>query len=124
MNKFDHDYQAFTEVPEPDEPIGIMFARVAQSGKDYARAEMDRQKLRAGLFAAGARDAGILLGAAFILSFAALIALLVGLIFSLSFVLGPMGATAVVVIATFILAGILGVLARARIRRMMEATKA
>lgn len=124
MNKLDHNYRAFTDVPEPDEPIGTMFARVAQSGKDYARAEMDRQKLRAGIYAAGARDAGILLGIAAVLGLAAVVALLVGLIFTLSDPLGPLGATAVVVIVTLVIAGVLAVMARARLRKMTEAGKA
>lgn len=124
MNNLDHDYRAFTEVPEPDEPIGTMFARVAQSGKDYARAELDRQKLRAGLYAAGARDAGIMFGVAAVLGLSAVIALLVGLIFTLSYPLGPLWATVVVVLGALIVAGIFALLGRARLRKMTEATKA
>jgi uncharacterized membrane protein YbhN (UPF0104 family) len=110
--------------PDADESIGETFSRLIGSGKEYAHAEMDRQRLRAGIVGAGARDAAILLGGALVIALAAIGALLVGLIFTLTPVLTAGGATAAVVVVALIVAGLLVLGAKSRITRMTKDMKA
>ena len=110
------------EAPD-EESIGGAFTRLVDSGKDYARAEIDKQKARVGLVGSGVRDAAILFGIAFILIFAALIALLVGLILMLAPILTPGGATAAVVGGALLIAIILALVGKGRIGRMTKALR-
>lgn len=105
--------------PGPDESLGDMLARLARSGRDYAQAELGRQRLRAEIIGAGVRDIAILVGLAAILAFGALVALLVGLVIALSPLLTPLGATGAVVIGALALVVLLLLLARGRLRRIM-----
>ncbi len=94
---------------EPDlESLAAMIQRLAAQGNSYARAEW--RAYRAGIAdrVAAARTAIILFVAAAILAFATLIALLVGLIMALAVLIGPAGATAVVVLAMLAGAGVMG----------------
>ena len=106
-----------------DESVGEAFARFVDSGKDYARSEIDRQKIRASIVGSGVRDAAILFAIAFILLFAALVALLVGLIFTLAPLLTPAGATAAVIGGTLLIVILLALLGRSRISRMTKALR-
>ncbi len=113
--------------PDRDEPtdeaISAVFARLYEDGRSYAQAELDRQKLRVGIIGAGVRDAAIFAMVAIMLLFAALVALLIGLIFALSPDLGRWGAIGAVLSSTVIVSLVLLLLAKARIGRMKKATK-
>jgi type III secretory pathway component EscS len=107
----------------PEESVGESFARLYQDGRAYVQAEADRQRLRAGIFGAGLRDAAILVLVALMLLFATLVALLIGLIIALSPALTPLGATGAVLGAAMLVALALLWLARARISRMRKAAR-
>ncbi len=109
------------EADDADGSIGENFARLYRDARAYAGAEADRQKLRAGIVAAGVRDAAIFGTVALTLLFAALVALLVGLILTLAPVLTPLGATGAVLGVTLLIALVLLLLAKARIDRMRRA---
>jgi len=102
----------------PDASIGETFARLKESGGDYARAEWTRQTLRAKLVAGAGRDAAILLSIALVLLFAALVALLVGLVIALSPMLTPIGAAFAVPAGAILIAILIALAARARITRV------
>jgi hypothetical protein len=88
-------------------------------GKTYLEAELNYQKSRA-LFA-GDRAKGVALYALVALMFAwmALIGLTIGAIFALTPALGGWGATAVVVLAWLVVAGIAGAAAAGRWRQLV-----
>ena len=109
--------------PDADESIGETFSRLIGSGKEYAQAELDRQRLRVGIVSAGARDAAILLVGALVLTLAALSALLVGLIITLTPTLSAGGATAAVVVVALIVVGLLLLGAKSRLTRMSKDMK-
>ena len=108
---------------ESDDSIGVVFARLVDSGKDYAQAEVNRQRFKAGVFGSAARDVAILLGLAIILVFASIVSLLVGLIIALSPMLSPIGATAAVVGGALIVAILLALGAKSRVGKTKEALK-
>jgi len=97
-----------------------VLARLYADGRAYANAEMDRQKVRAGIVAAGIRNAAILGLIALMLVFGAIVALLVGLTFGLAVHVGPLWATLIVVGGALIVALLLLLLAKASITRMRE----
>ncbi|AUW60335.1 hypothetical protein C1T17_14535 [Sphingobium sp. SCG-1] len=107
-----------------NESIGEAFSRLVGSGKEYAHAELNKQKLRAGIVAASATYIAILLVGALVIALAAVGALLVGLIITLSPALTPGGATAAVVVAALVIAGLLALLAKSRITQMTRDIKA
>lgn len=76
-----------------DESIRDVLSRLYADGRAYAEAEVERQKLRAGIVGAGVRDAAIFAVAGAMLLFATLVACLVGLILALSPRLGAGWAT-------------------------------
>ncbi|MGC4251987.1 MAG: hypothetical protein QM605_11185 [Sphingobium sp.] len=106
-----------------DESVRDSIARLYADGRAYAEAEVERQKLRAGIAAAGMRDAALLGGLALLLLFGVIVAGLVGLIFSLAPMLGPFGATGAVLGGTLLVILLLLLLAKARIGRMKRAMK-
>lgn len=101
-----------------EEGIGTLFGRLAEDGKEYARAEIayyralanDRiDPLKSGLiFAVGA----------LVIAWSAVTALLVGLILTLATLLGPGLATLVVVLVALAAAGLLGWIAWGHFRRL------
>ncbi len=106
-----------------DESVREVLARLYDNGRSYAAAEIERQKLRAGIIGAGVRDAVILVLVAVMLLFATLVAFLIGLIIALAPALTPLGATGAVLGSALLVALILLVLARSRLKRMQKATK-
>ncbi|SCW91402.1 hypothetical protein SAMN02927924_04014 [Sphingobium faniae] len=106
-----------------DESIRDSITRLYADGRAYAEAEVERQKLRAGIAVAGVRDAAILGGLALLLLFGVVVAGLVGLIFGLTPALGPLGATGAVLGGTLLVILILLLLAKARIGHMKRAMK-
>ena len=81
----------------------------------------EKQKLRAGIVATGVRNAAILGVIAFVLLFASIVALLVGLIHVLEPLIGPLGATLAVFGAGLVITIILALLAKGCITRMKKA---
>ncbi|EZP72498.1 hypothetical protein BV96_01938 [Sphingomonas paucimobilis] len=115
-------------VPEPDteaegDTVRAAFARLYSDGRAYADAEIERQKLRAGIAGSGVRDAAIFGMAGFLLVLSALIALLVGLIMTLAPHIGPGWATAAVFGGSLIIALALLLIAKSRITRMRKALR-
>ncbi len=85
-----------TDGPEEaarEDSVRDAFARLFADARAYAAAEAEKQKLRAGIVATGVRNAAILGVIAFVLLFASIVALLVGLIHVLEPLIGPLGAT-------------------------------
>lgn len=112
--------------PETDERTDTVrdaFARLYDDGRAYAGAEIERQKLRAGIAGAGVRDAVIFAATAVMLVFAGLIAFLVGLVLMLTPRLGAGWATAIVFGSSLLVALALLLLAKARITRMKKAIR-
>lgn len=109
--------------PQGEQPIGEVFSRLIGSGKEYAHAELNKQRLRAAVLGTAARDAAIFGILALVVVISAIGALLVGLIITLSPALTPAGATAAVVVAAFVLAGLLLLVAKSRISNALKALK-
>lgn len=100
------------------ESVRDVLARLYADGRAYADAEVDRQKVRAGIVAAGIRNAAIFGLVALILVFGAIVALLVGLTFALAVHVGPLWATLIVVGGALVVALMLLLLAKGSITRM------
>jgi hypothetical protein len=113
-----------TEGPEEaarQESVGEAFKRVYKDARAYAAAEAEKQKLRLGLIMAGVRNAAIFGIAAFLMIFASLVALLVGLIHVFEPMIGPLGAALAVFAAGIIVAIVLLLFAKGCISRMKKA---
>lgn len=97
-----------------EEGLGTLILRLRDDVVAYAHAQVDVYKAEARSRAAPAKSGAVLGVAALVLALSAVTALLVGLIFTLATLVGPGGATAIVVIATLAVAGLLGWLAAKR----------
>lgn len=100
-----------------DESVGELVQRLVADGKGWIQAELSVWKA-----VAASRKNDAIFGLAFgvgalVIAFAAIGALLVGLVLVLRGPLGSGGATAVVVIGALVVAGILGKLAATRLGR-------
>lgn len=104
-----------------DESVRQVFSRLYADGRAYAEAEVNRQKLRAGLVSGGVRDAAIFAVAGAMLLFATVVACFVGIILLLSPHLGAGWATLAVLGGGVIVTLILLLLAKGRIDRMKRA---
>lgn len=98
-----------------DVPIGQLFSQLVDDGKRYARAEVEFYKAKAVDKAEPVKWAAVYAGAALTLATAAVTALLVGLILSLTPQVGPFAATLIVVLVTLAVAALLGWLAYKRV---------
>jgi hypothetical protein len=105
--------------PETDESIGDLVGRLAEDAKRYGQAEIEyyrtlvRERLRAG-------RTGLWMGGAAIgLANAAGVALVVGLVMTLTPLVGPGWATLIVVVTASALAGLMGWLAWQQIKRVI-----
>ncbi|PZU60284.1 MAG: hypothetical protein DI547_03485 [Sphingobium sp.] len=94
-------------------------ARLLSSGRAYADAELERQKIRAELIGAGARTIALLVTVALILLFGTLVTLMLGLVIALAPLLTPLGATAAVSAGGLIIVAILLLLARRRFKTLI-----
>ncbi|WP_375287857.1 phage holin family protein [Sphingomonas sp.] len=99
-----------------DDSIGELFTRLAHDAKDAAQAEVALVRARATSLLTRYKGAAIFFGAAGVLSLAALVALLVGLIMTLTPTTGPGIATLIVVGVVLLLAGILAMVGRSKLR--------
>ncbi|WP_197054228.1 phage holin family protein [Sphingomonas sp. 37zxx] len=103
---------------DPDQPgVATLVARTVEDAKRWSRAEIAYYKALAG---DRGKDVGTGMGlgiAAIVLGQAALIAALVGIVLTLSPLIGPGWATLAVVLATLALAGLLAWMAVGKMRR-------
>lgn len=107
-----------SEPEAAEEGIGELIGRLVEDGKGFARAEIDYYRTLAASKAGEAR-AGLILGiAALVIALCSVTALLVGLILSLTPLIGPGLATLIVIIVALALAGLLGWLAYRHIARL------
>jgi hypothetical protein len=104
-----------------DESVKEVLARLYADGRDYAAAEAEKQKLRAGIIGAGVRNAAIFAVVALMLAFASIIALLVGLVIALSQLMAPIWATLIVVGGGLLVTLLLLLAAKGCITRMKKA---
>ncbi|UZK66826.1 phage holin family protein [Sphingomonas sp. M1-B02] len=103
----------------PDEGLGDLLGRLVDEGKGYARAEVGYYRT---LVRSKLRDARAMLwmgAAALTLAQAAMIALVVGLVLTLSPYVGPGWATLIVVVAILLVAGIMARLAWVHVKRII-----
>lgn len=115
-------------LPSATEPldhpsVGTLASQLVADARDYAQAEVGVAKAKALEKVARYKNAGVFFAAAGVLALAALIALLVGLILTLATLVGPGGATAIVVGATFALAGVLAMLGKGKLKPAPEIAK-
>lgn len=99
-----------------EESVASLVGRLIDDSRTLVSAEVALYRAKAGERAAAYKTAAIFFGAAGVLALAGLIALLVGLIMSLATLIGPLGATAVVVIAVFAIAGVLALVGRGKLK--------
>jgi hypothetical protein len=97
--------------------IGQLVSQLATDARDAAQAEVALIKARAAFAVTRYKWAAIYFSVAGVLAFAAIIALLVGLIMALATVIGPGWATAAVVAAVFAVATILGLMGKAQLTK-------
>ncbi|TCM21993.1 putative superfamily III holin-X [Novosphingobium sp. PhB165] len=91
---------------------------LAEEARTLAQAELAFQKTRAAYVGAEARTIALFGVLAAVVVFFALMALVFGLVLSLASVLGPWLATAVATLALLVIAAILGLSARGRVKRV------
>lgn len=108
------------ETPPEDESIPTLVTRLIDEGEDFVRAELRLYRARVLSRVDEARNAIMLAVIAFFLAQAVLVAALVGLLILLRPLLGPGGATGVVIVVGLGLAGLLGFLAW---RQLLKATE-
>lgn len=106
---------------ETDDSVRAAFSRLYEDGRAYASAELDKQKTRAGIVAGAVRTVAICAVTALILVFAAIVTLLVGLVFSLAPTVGPLLATLIVVGVALAMAITLLLIAKSAIGGMKKA---
>lgn len=105
------------------ESVRDSFARFYADGRVYVQAEVEKQKLRAGIIGTAVRDALICAMVALMLLFASIVALLIGLIIAFAPMIGALWSTFAVLGGALIIAVALLLLAKARIGRMSRAIK-
>lgn len=102
-----------------DEGLGDLFGRLVDDGKGYARAEIGYYRTLARSKLRDAR-ASLWMGAAALgFAQAAAVALIVGLVMTLTPLVGPGWATLIVVTGTLILSGIMGWFAWQHVKRVV-----
>lgn len=106
---------AMVEQVTEDEGIGTLVSQLVEDARGLASAEVALVKARIGERTSAYKNAAIFFVVAGVLALAALIALLVGLILSLATLIGPGFATAVVVLGTLAIAGVLAVIGKGRL---------
>lgn len=111
------------EQDQQQDSVRAAFTKLYADGRAYADAEIERQKIRAGIVGGGVRDVAIFATVGFLFSFAGLIAFLVGMVMMLAPHLGVGWSALAVFGATLLITAILLLLAKARITRMREAIK-
>lgn len=100
-----------------DEGLGTLVKRLFDEGKGYARAEADYYRALASAKLADTKTILLFGVIALVLTLAAAIGLIVGLLLIVSALLGPGWATLIVVGVTLLLAFLFGSLAASRFKR-------
>ncbi|AXJ94199.1 MULTISPECIES: phage holin family protein [unclassified Sphingomonas] len=100
-------------VEEPG--VATLVGQLVEDTRNLASAEIALAKARVGERVAAYRTAAIFFATAGVLALAALVALLVGLIMTLTPLIGPGIATGIVVIGVLAIAAILGLVGKARL---------
>jgi hypothetical protein len=107
--------------PQPEEKsIGELFQQLVEDGRTYAEAEVGYYRT---LARAKLRDARAMLwmgAVALALAQAAAVALIVGLLLTLSPLVGPALATLIVVLAFLAISGLMGWLAWTHVKRVFK----
>lgn len=98
-----------------DEGVGTLVHRAVADAKALAGAEVELYKAKFGDKLTAWKSAAIFFTIAGVLALAALIALLVGLILTLTPLVGPGGATAIVIGATLLIAAVLGYVGKGKL---------
>ncbi len=98
-----------------DEPLPAMVSRLVGETRALAGAEIAVYKARFGITLAAYKTAAMFFAVAGVLALAALIALLVGLIMTLTPLVGPGFATLIVVGVVLVLAVILGLIGKSKL---------
>ena len=91
-----------------------------ENGKDYARFEMERQKLRMEIMASGFRFAATFGIVALFLLFGLLVALPIGAIWILSPYVGPLVATLIVLLVGIAVIALLAAMIRSKLRKTIR----
>lgn len=97
------------------ESVSSLFSRLVDDVRNLVKAEIALQKARLGERIAGYKSALVFFAAAGVLALAALIALLVGLIMTLTPRVGPGFATLIVVGTVLVVAAVLGLIGKSRL---------
>jgi hypothetical protein len=95
--------------------LSELVGRLTSDARDVASAEIALAKAKLGDAASRYKSAALFFGVAAALGFAALIAMLVGLIETLATLIGPGFATLAVTAGTLIVAGVLAMIGRSRL---------
>jgi len=93
-----------------------LVGRLVDDARGVVSAEVELYKAKAGERVSAYRSAAVFFVAAGVLALAALVALLVGLILTLSTLIGPGYSTAIVVVAVLVIAAALAVVGKSKLR--------
>ena len=104
-----------------DDSVRAAFTRLYADGRAYASAELDKQKAKAGIVTTAVRTVAICAVIALILVFAAIVTLLVGLVFALAPIVGAIWSTLIVVGIALVIAVLLLMVAKSAISAMKKA---
>lgn len=107
-----------TTATDPDPALGELFGRLRDDAMFAARAEIAVHKAKLSRTAGVVKQVAIFGIAAAVIALAALVTLLVGLVLSLATLVGPLAATAIVVVAALLLAGALAMTAQRHLADM------
>jgi hypothetical protein len=113
---------ARVEENPPEDSISTLVSQLIDDGKQFAQAELNLYRTRLVSRVGEARNGIILVVAALSLIHAVLVAALVGLVFVLTPLIGPGGATAAVVLLGFALTALLATLGWLQLRKAIGGT--
>lgn len=108
------------QIPDGKEPVGDLLTRLVAEGRTYAQAEVDRQKQRATYAIHTVAIVALLGVVALTLLIGALVALLVGLILTITPYTGALVATLLVIVGALAVVFLLLLVAQARVREMIQ----
>lgn len=100
---------------EAEESVSTLVHRLLTDGRDYAQAEVALYKAKAGERISAYRSAAIFFAVAAVLALSSVTALLIGLIMTLATLIGPGWATLTVVVGVLVVAGVLGLIGKAKL---------
>lgn len=104
-------------LPGREAGVTTLIGRLVDDSRTLVSAEVALYKAKASERVAAYKSAVVFFAAAGVLALAALIALLVGLILSLATLIGPLGATGVVIGGVLLIALVLALVGKGRLAR-------